>query len=283
MYRGVWMEVKPKWIPDDLLGSPLFEPLHPVIARMDAEQFPTLDDLNALLARQCPEIRVARGLPVHFVPQAHGRLAFEAQYEPRCFLTGAVQTRADNWHDLYNALVWLTFPRAKAAVNLRHFQALTDGAAAVGRRGAVRDTTTLLDESGVVVAYADEELAGLLRGFQWKTLFWDQRERLGQRMDFVLFGHGLYEKAMQPYIGMTGQGLLLRVTPEYFTWPLSQRLAHLDEVLASYLAYPGHCRDTAELSPVPLLGIPGWSSDSARQDFYDDVAYFRPGRGTHKK
>jgi hypothetical protein len=277
------MDVKPKWIPDDLLGSPLFEPLHPVIARMDAEQFPTLDDLNALLARQCPEIRVARGLPVHFVPQAHGRLAFEAQYEPRCFLTGAVQTRADNWHDLYNALVWLTFPRAKAAVNLRHFQALTDGAAAVGRRGAVRDTTTLLDESGVVVAYADDELAGLLRGFQWKTLFWDQRERLEQGMDFVLFGHGLYEKAMQPYIGMTGQGLLLRVTPEYFTWPLSQRLAHLDEALASYLADPGHCRDTAELSPVPLLGIPGWSSDSARQDFYDDVAYFRPGRGTHKK
>ena len=28
--------------------------------------------------------------------------------------------RADNWHDLFNVLVWCTFPRAKAALNACH-------------------------------------------------------------------------------------------------------------------------------------------------------------------
>ena len=70
---------------------------------------------------------------------------------------------------------------------------------------------TLLDESGVLVACADPELARLLRDFRWKELFWHNRERLAAAMGFYLYGHGLYEKALRPYIGMTGQGLILNV------------------------------------------------------------------------
>jgi len=75
----------------------------------------------------------------------------------------------------------------------------------------VRDTNTLLDESGVVIPCADSELAELLRDFRWKELFWQRRERVQNSMGIYLFGHGLYEKALRPYIGMTGQGLLLPV------------------------------------------------------------------------
>jgi hypothetical protein len=97
-------------------------------------------------------------------------------------------------------------------------------------------------------------------------------------MGFFLFGHGLYEKALRPYVGMTGQGLLLPVEAAFFGWSLEEQLCHLDESLAQYLAEPGHCRSTAELTPVPLLGVPGWTSDNDDPAYYDNTAYFRPGR-----
>lgn len=71
-------------------------------------------------------------------------------------------TRTHNWHDLFNALVWLTFPGTKTTINARHYHALIDAmldkgaadaaqAAPRSKRGSVRDVNTLLDESGVVV------------------------------------------------------------------------------------------------------------------------------------
>lgn len=266
-----------------LLQSMLFAPLHPVISALRTETFPTLDELNELLVTH--PITVQSGCELRFVEQGFGRLAFEAQYEPRCYSKGEVQTRQDNWHDLLNALVWLTFPKAKAAINARHFQALmekrqalTQPDATSSERGAARDTNTLLDESGVIVAYADAELAGLLQDFQWTELFWQRREQVQAGMGFYLFGHGLYEKAMQPYVGMTGQGLLLAVEPAFFAWPQAQQLAHLDSLLADYLNEPLNCRSTRELAPVPLLGVPGWTVDNECAVYYDNTAYFRSGR-----
>jgi hypothetical protein len=38
-------------------------------------------------------------------------------YECRIWETGEVETRPDNWHDFFNALVWLSFPQTKIAVS----------------------------------------------------------------------------------------------------------------------------------------------------------------------
>jgi hypothetical protein len=281
------MKQSTEWNRAALLQSPLFAPLHPILADLDVDGFPTLHNCNALLAARHPPITVQSGMPLRFVAQQSGKLSFEAQYEPRCYLKGEVPTRADNWHDLLNALVWLTFPKTKAVLNARHYDALLEEKA-LGKkaRGAVRDVNTLFDESGVIVAYSDDksdahsgvELAALLRDFQWKELFWQRRAQVRASMGFYLFGHGLYEKALQPYIGMTGQGLLLTVEQEFFSWPLAQRLAHLDDLLADYLAAPEHCRSTRDLSPVPLLGVPGWAADNDSAAYYDNTAYFRSGR-----
>jgi hypothetical protein len=273
------MKSLPVWEPQRLLQSPLFEPLYPELAGLASGPFPSLDDLNALLVQR--EIAAGSGKPLRFVAQAPGRLPLEAQYEPRCYLAGEVQTRPDNWHDLFNALVWLAFPQAKAAINRRHYAALTEAVPAGGRGGG-RDMLTLFDESGVVVACADDELAGLLRDFRWKEPFWLRRERLPASMAFSLFGHGLYEKALQPYVGMTGQALVLQVAPEFFAQPLAQRLAQLDGLLADYLAAPQHCRHTRELTPLPLLGIPGWTAENSDPGYYDNTRYFRNGRGRFK-
>lgn len=257
----------------------MFAPLHTILAGFDREHFPSLQDCNELLAARDPPITVQSGMPLQFVPQQNGKQSFEAQYEPRCYLTGEVQMRAHNWHDLFNALVWLSFPGIKAAINARHYHALlnerTQGNTG---RGALRDVNTLLDESGVFVVYADAELAGLLRDFKWKELFWQQRVCVNASMGFFLFGHGLYEKALQAYVGMTGQGLLVAVEQEYFAWPPLRQLKHLDSLLADYLAAPEHCSNSRDLSPVPLLGIPGWATENDSATYYDNTLYFRPGR-----
>ena len=269
----------PEWDRAALLQSPLFAPLRPILADIRDDDFPTLQECNALLAAHHPPITVQSGSPLSFVEHEHGKLPFEAQYEPRSYLKGEVPTRADNWHDLFNALAWLTFPKTKAAINARHYHALSEGGIAAGsQRGAARDVNTLFDESGVVVVYADAELAGLLQNFRWKELFWQNREQVRASMGFYMFGHGLYEKALQPYVGMTGQGLLLAVEQEFFSWAPARQLAHLDRLLADYLAMPEQCRSTRDLSPVPLLGIPGWAPDNDHEAYYDNTAYFRPGR-----
>jgi hypothetical protein len=273
------MDDTPEWDPQRLLGLPAFQPLHPAIARMAADGFPDLAAMNALLQGHPEPIVTRSGQAVRFVPQEYGKLPFARQYEPRCYLHGEVPTREDNWHDLLNALVWCAFPRAKAAINERHYLAQSGAHLPSGsQRGTVRDMNTLFDESGVVVPYADAQLADLLRGFGWKGLFWHRRAEVLHGMGFYLFGHGLYEKALKPYIGMTGQGLLLPVEAAFFGWPLEQRLQHLDEALARYLNDPQHCLDTRELTPVPLLGIPGWHAGNAGEAFYDNTDYFRPGR-----
>jgi Protein of unknown function (DUF3025) len=273
-----------EWNKEALLHNPTFAPLHSIIIHLEPDEFPTLQVCNTLLAAQRPAIAVQSGHPLTFVPQEYGKLPFDLQYEPRCFLKGEVPTRANNWHDLLNALVWLIFPQAKAAINARHFLALTGAgdSSVPGQRGAVRDTSTLLDESGVIVAYADAELAELLRNFQWKELFWRRRAQVRSGMGFYLFGHGLYEKALSPYIGLTGQGLLLPVEQTFFSWPYARQLAHLDALLAGYLASGAHCRSTRELTPVPVLGVPGWAAENENATYYDNTDYFRTGRhGRH--
>jgi hypothetical protein len=228
------------------------------------------------------------GKQLVFVEQQLGKLGFESQYEPRCYLSGEVQTRANNDHDFFNALVWLTFPRSKAAINALHYCALTeskssadciiDGPVLNSQRGRTRDMGTLFDESGVIIACANSELAKLLYDFKWKELFWSRRKEVERQMGFYLFGHGLYEKAIQPYTGMTGQGLVLLVSDDFFTKTSPQRMQYMDERVAEYLAEPKHCRDTRELTPVPLLGIPGWTAENECPKYYDNQEYFRPCR-----
>ena len=275
------MKSTPAWNPASLLQSALFEPLSPVLERLASASFPDMHHFNGLLAAYRPAITVKQGHVLSFVPQEPGKMGFESRYEPRCYLNGEVQTRADNWHDLFNALVWLTFPASKAAINSRHFQALQESGSEDGsQRGSVRDMATLLDESGVIVVSSNALLLDMLRAFQWKELFWHERNKVREAMGFYILGHGLYEKSLVPYIGMTGQGLLLQVPEEFFWWTLQARLTYLDEQVAGYVNNPDLCTSTSELSPVPILGIPGWTAANNDATYYDNTAYFRPPRNT---
>lgn len=267
------------WDADFLERSAMFEPLRLHGGALRTADWPSLDDLRRLLAAREPPIVTRSGARLTFVPQGRKPGAFEDKYESRAYLKGEVQMRERNWHDLLNALVWLTFPQSKAALNERHYRALlerqTTGAP---NRGPVQDALTLFDEGGVIVAARDCELLRLLEGFAWKELLWRNRSRVMSDMRFYLFGHALYEKALNPFTGITGRGILFEVEAELFAAPLGVRIARLDTMLAARLGDPGRMQSTRELAPVPILGVPGWCADNAREPYYDNLDYFRPRR-----
>ena len=265
------------WDPDFSSRSPMFAPLHEAAAELARERWPEPNEYQCLAARR--NVTNAAGTPVRFVPQGRRPVCFEHGYEPRIFLRGEIQLRPCNWHDLLNALVWLTYPRAKAALNSRQYAALCEQQRrGAPNRGPEQDALTLFDEGGVIVACSDAELADLLVGFEWKRLFWQRRDQVSSRMRFYVFGHALYEKALHPFTGVTGRGLLFDVEPELFAQPLAEQLAVLDALLAARLAAGACLQSTRELSPVPVLGVPGWLADNSVESYYDNVEYFRPGR-----
>ena len=85
---------------------------------------PDLAALNHAAAAR--GIRTGNGAPLRFVPPRDDGEG----YEERAWRSGEVATRADNRHDLFNALIWLAFPRSKAMMNRRHCEALLAARAA---------------------------------------------------------------------------------------------------------------------------------------------------------
>ena len=267
------------WDPDFLERSPMFAPLARDAGWLRTADWPTLANLQRALAQRHPPLRAESGAQIRFVPQERRPAGFEARYEPRIYLKGEVQVRERSWHDLMNALVWLTFPRAKAALNARHYEALrAQEGAGSPNRGPVQDTMTLFDEGGVIVTARDRALLQLLANFEWKRLFWENRNRVSTDMRFYLFGHAIYEKALHPFTGITARGLLFEVDGGFFAAPLETQLDRVDALAANRIAEPSSLRSPRELAPVPILGVPGWCAENERESYYDNRDYFRSGR-----
>lgn len=265
------------WNPEFAERAPMFELLRAAAHELRTPYWPGCDELNRIVRSQRNPILTAGGQPLCFVEQQLKQQTFEDKYEPRIFLRGEVQIRSCNWHDLLNALVWLTFPFAKAALNRRHYEELVrQRASGAPNRGPAQDALTLFDEGGVIVAVADPALGELLRDFKWTELFWRRRADVARSMRFYLFGHALYEKALAPFVGVTGRGVIFEVADGFLAMPLAQQLAELDARLAGYIDDPARFSAPRELAPVPVLGVPGWCADNEREDFYDNPRYFRP-------
>ncbi|HET9463089.1 MAG TPA: DUF3025 domain-containing protein [Thiobacillus sp.] len=243
-------------------GHPAFAPYRSLIDALQlAHTLPSLDALNAQAAAR--GTMQSRGLPLHFfVPD--GRLSAR-DYETHILHTGQVPTRADTWHDVLNALVWLRFPRFKAALNAAHGEAIA--VEADSRRGRRRDALTVLDESGVWVISRESTLPELLAGRAWHALFWEARSRVEAGMHFVVVGHALLEKALAPYPSMTGKCLLL----------LSDSLDP-DAADAQATRALGAIDTPRQLAPLPVQGIPGWDAANADAAYYANQEIFRPTR-----
>jgi len=266
---------EPRWDREWLCASPPFASVRPLLALLPRSEFPALDALNGIAGAR--GIVTGGGKPLRFVAAGGKPGALELPYELRVFETGEVPTREHNWHDLFNALAWLAYPRTKAELNRRHHDELRKRRGEA-LRGTARDVLTLFDEGGILVACADPFLAGLLRGFRWKELFWERRSEVVKRMRFHVFGHAILENALALFRGVTAKALIVDVTHDVIARPTETLNAALDARAAEYFASPEALASTRTLAPLPVLGIPGWTPENERPAYYDDVEQFRPGR-----
>jgi hypothetical protein len=257
-----------RWARAELCAQPMLHTVHDLIQALPADSFPTYAALNALAAQH--DVRSGDDAPIRFVPPLPVRSA--QAYEELIFQRGEVQTRPDNWHDLFNAFAWLAFPRSKAMLNRLHIAHLAQQIDT--RRSASRDVLTLFDEDGMIVLSAEPELSELLRAFRWKELFVERRAQVRQSMRFYIFGHALHEKALQPFKGITGKALIVdagALAPD----PADSRAA-IDACVETALRQP--LNGSAALQPLPILGIPGWWAPNESPAYYEDTRQFRPGR-----
>ncbi|MFN0300431.1 MAG: DUF3025 domain-containing protein [Burkholderiales bacterium] len=261
------------WEPERLLAQPILGSMRSQIAKLSSGGFPDLAALNAL-ARS---LSSASGAPIRFVPPLAASRSFEEHYEVRVYRQGTIGTRACNWHDLFNALVWLSFPNTKATLNARHYEEISRRPGNP-LRGTARDVLTLFDEGGVFVASASGELSALLRAEHWKDLFWGRRADVKRWMRFFVFGHAIMEKALSPYAGITAKALIVDVDDAFLHADDVAQRATLDQAGVSCFAGDAVLQSTRSLAPLPILGIPGWTPDNESPDYYEDIRQFRPPR-----
>jgi hypothetical protein len=169
----------------------VFRPLARAVRALGPhDDFPSLRSLE----------RVFEGRPiVRFVPPRPRRrrapIDAAALYDARIVVDGAVPTRARCWHDLMNALVWGTFPRAKGALHARQHRLIAARIAPEARglppRTPALDALALLDEGGIVVTTDDPDAVEAdLRSRRAGCL----RSLIASRAaDAVVFGHAIYE------------------------------------------------------------------------------------------
>lgn len=194
---------------------------------------------------------------VRFVEQT--ALPADEPYESFIARTACVPTR-DNLHDLFNGLMWLSYPKTKRRLNAIHAEEVRARGGAAGARGPLRDALTLFDENAAILQ-APHTLIAALRSRHWKTLFIDRRADW-QSARLGLFGHALLEKLMQPRKAITAH-----------VWVVEDLT---DAAIASSLE-PARLV-AKDFLPLPVLGVPGWWPENENPAFYDDADVFRAPR-----
>jgi len=245
--------------PRAAVDATVFE--HPVFAG--------LKDFHDLLAgREWPAIAdldVRLGLPgLHLVEQDATLLADGLHYEVR-IAQGRLATRADNWHDLFNALVWARHRQLKHALNARqcmHIESMPPG-----QRNRAQAALTQFDETGVIVRVRNHALLAAWDAHDWRALFEPAHWQSGDIAIAAVFGHALMEQAVLPGRRLVGKCVVVQGDAD----------AECVDAVARAITVGGVLTDPLQLRPLPLAGIPGWYEvqDAA---FYADADYFRPLR-----
>ena len=216
-----------------------------------------------------------RELALQFIPQA--QLPEGVAYEAHISATGKVPTR-ENLHDFFNALVWLTFPLIKRQLNaMQSAQIATLG---IGKsRGPARDAATIFDENAAILVLeesaAGHSLLENLRQHKWQAAFVDQAGLFGTQAEVWSFGHALMEKLVRPYKAITAHTWVVWAEASFFQMAWDARRVWLDQQVATQLLT--HNLTTADYTPLPVLGIPGWWPQQDAQ-FYADTSVFRAKR-----
>ena len=234
---------------------PLFDGYDAYRDLLTAAGWPDIDALNARMPQPGPR----------FVVQDAALLADGLHYEARV-AHGRIATRAENWHDLFNAMVWMRHPALKQALNRQ--QCLQIERIGERDRSPAQQALTQFDESGVIVHVRDTALLDLWDRHDWTALFHASacRWRDGGIAVVAVTGHALMEQMLVPERLLVGKCLVMAGNA-------NDRVARVAEAISA----GDVLRAPSELRPMPLAGIPGWHAEQGAA-FYTQQDYFRPLR-----
>ena len=234
---------------------PLFGEYGDLLDLAAAARWPEIEVLNARMPASGPR----------FVRQDAALLTDGLHYEER-IARGRIATRPENWHDLFNALVWMRHPALKHALNqqqCRHIARM-----GTSERSPAQQALTQFDETGVIVQVSDPSLLDLWDRHDWTALFHANAKRWhdGGIAVVAVVGHALMEQSLVPGRLLVGKCLVVRGDPAVAVARVAASIA-----AGGILAAP------SELRPLPLAGIPGWHAGQG-EAFYTQEGYFRPLR-----
>lgn len=266
-----------RWQADFFAHKILFNDISSTAAIFrDYTAWPDLDDYNTLLRQRAGLIRSLSGAVLHFAPQSKKTHNLDESYEARIYLKGEIQTRLQNWHDFFQVMIWSTYPRTKQMINAIHYQALSNRKFS-SRRSAVENSLTLFDECGAIIVSSDQHLVELLKTFSWNELFLTHRNAFEKKIKCFIFGHALFEKCLNPYIGMTAHCICIDVDDDFFSLPLINQQERIDSLACLHFKNNSQI-SPRELHPLPILGVPDWDTRNSNPAYYQNAAYFRAGR-----
>lgn len=199
------------WAADAFRESDWYYPIAELWQKFEGfAQFPTPAELSALYARESAGLSElpAQASALHFVAtppktrrKRRGPVDLAALYEGRITLKHEVPTRIDDWHDFFNALSFIAFPRAKWALHTRQFALLNarvaPGARRLpGARSREQDALALLDEGGIALLVHPKRAGTLSANSATFSADCEALCRAGEARA-VPFGHALPEHLVE--------------------------------------------------------------------------------------
>lgn len=212
--------------------------------------------------------------------------AFESErryYEEIIFEDKKIPTR-ENWHDFFNGLVWLQFPKTK-----RYFSELHNDEISVHglkQRTPVRDRLIHFDECGLVLLTNQAELESNIAAHNWQKVFVENSALWHKNIIPIILGHALWEMLMNPFVGLTAKVKVVclphasdaQLKSMQSTLQSAEVAQQVDALLRKCLVRDNDFFRPKPWLPLPLLGIPNWSPFEQNSAFYANKHYFMPKR-----
>ncbi|MEZ4329800.1 MAG: DUF3025 domain-containing protein [Polyangiales bacterium] len=170
-------------------------------------------------------------------PRRRGRLRERASlYDASITERGVLPTRAANWHDLFNVVIWAAFPRTKRALHARQYRRLCERVPAhfqrlPGARTPEQSALTQLDEGGLLLCVpdhapigAEERLLTTLAHLATARIPLTTTHLAPHEARPLIFGHALLEHLALEAPAPRAAVVLLRCPPLAVDLTLAQRL-----------------------------------------------------------
>lgn len=176
-------------------------------------------------------------------------------YEGKIVERHEVPTRLDDWHDLFNALAFITFPESKWELHRRQYlrmkERLSPAARTLpGARTREQDALSLFDEGGLVVVVPPARIAEQPADPDAFEDFILGLHRAGETQA-IPFGHALFEHLVLGRSDMAGTVVVVPHAPSMPTGR-AELCRALDRVLAVRLRDPGEFTEPSRARGLTL-------------------------------